>query len=187
MATAVDQLQYSIVNNEDVTPELDQAIRDGLVVCFPHNAEPYSKKRAWHSDPAWIVVARDSDGTVAGYMAAVERTVLVGPDTVPVRIAGLQGVFARPEWRKSGLTGHLMDIWFEEARKRGIEAGLLFCLHILDDKLYGKFGWTKAGNAIMLDEDGERQPIPEKNRAMTIPLNIDRFPDGDIFLNGRDW
>ena len=187
MATPLDQLQYSIVKNEDVTPELDQAIRDGLVECFPHNAVPYSKKRAWHSDPAWIVVAQDSDGTVAGYMAAVERTVLVGSDTVPVRIAGLQGVFARQQWRKTGLTGRLMDMWFDEARKRGIEAGLLFCLHVLDDKVYSRFGWKRAGGATLLDESGERVPIPEKNRAMAIPLAIDQFPDGDIFLNGRDW
>ena len=149
MATPLDQLQYSIVKNEEVTPELDQAIRDGLVECFPHNAVPYSKKRAWHSDPAWIVVAQDSDGTVAGYMAAVERTVLVGSDTVPVRIAGLQGVFARKQWRKTGLTGRLMD----SVVRRGPETG-----HRSGTPVLPACAGRQAVQQIRLEEGGRRNP-----------------------------
>ena len=178
----------SVIKNKNVSPELDSAIREGLVECYPEDREFFSRCRFWHSVPEWIVCAFTSDGTVAGHTAIVERVITVGQDAVPVKVAGIQSVFVRPPWRKTGLSGRIMEIVLEEARSRDLDAGLLFCLPVLGDKVYGNMGWRQLDTAVfMKDDSGGRVPLPSKNIAMTIPITIREFPSGDIDLRGPDW
>ena len=181
-------LTIKIIENSDISSDLDEAIRDGLVESYPADSEYYSRRRAWHSIPEWVVCALTEDGTVAGFMAVVERQVTVGWDSIPVAVAGLQGVFVSPPWRKTGLFDSIMECALEEARKRGLDAGLLFCLPVLENKVYGRFGWKIIDvEVLMEDHSGVKVPLPPKNIAMVIPLNIEKFPEGDIDLNGPDW
>ena len=181
-------LIISIIQNSDVSPELDSAIREGLAECYPEDRDFFSLCRSWHSEPEWIVYAFTSDGMVAGHTAIIERVVTVGQDTVPIKVAGIQSVFVRPPWRKTGLSGRIIEIVLKEARNRDLDAGLLFCLPVLGDKIYGDMGWRKLDAAVfMKDNSGGRVPLPSKNIAMTIPIIMGEFPTGDIDLCGHDW
>jgi hypothetical protein len=80
-----------------------------------------------------------------------------------------------------------MERAIEEMRRRGIEAGLLFCLPELE-KVYVRTGWRRIkAAATMRDVSGNPAPLPEKNITMAIPVTIPAFPRGDIDLMGPDW
>jgi predicted N-acetyltransferase YhbS len=133
-----------------------------------------------------VVVATAPDGTVAAHCAMVEREVAVDGGQM-VTVAGVQGFSVRPPWRKAGLSDRIMALALTEARRRGIQAGLLFCLPGLE-RVYGRMGWRAVQFPVtMLDESGNPAPLPEKNIAMAIPLTIGSYPRGGIDLRGTDW
>jgi len=46
-----------IIDEQDVSPDLDAAIRRTLVTCFPRDVEFFSRSRAWHgSAPSFTAV-----------------------------------------------------------------------------------------------------------------------------------
>jgi len=174
------------VADDAVCENLDRRIRDTLVACFPADAEHFSRDRSWHTRPAWVVVTLDSDGMVVAHCAMVERAVAVGGHA-RVTVAGVQGFSVMPGWRGTGLSDRIMERAIEEARWRGVDAGLLFCLPELE-KVYARTGWRTLDAAVfMRDDNGAPTPIPGKNIAMAIPLGISSFPPGDIDLLGPDW
>jgi GNAT superfamily N-acetyltransferase len=181
-----DALTLDTIEDRRVTAGLDRAIRDILVACFPADAEHFSRDRSWNSRPSWVTVARTPDGGVAAHCAMVERGVLVN-GAVAVTVAGVQGFSVVPEYRGLGLSGRLMEHALAEARRRGIDAGLLFCLPALET-VYGRMGWRRIDAAVVIrDESGKAVPLPEKNIAMAIMFSAESFPSGDIDLRGPDW
>lgn len=186
MADTTDRLMFEVVDDTAVDMELDRRIRETLVTCFPADAEHFSRDRSWHTRPAWVVVALDSDGGVAAHCAMVERTVAVGGHA-RVTVVGVQGFSVMPGWRGTGLSDRIMERALEESRRRGVDAGLLFCLPELE-KVYARTGWcTLRAEVLMRDDTGASAPIPGKNIAMAVPLGISSFPPGDIDLLGPDW
>ena len=189
-----DTLTLRVVAEADVDADLDAAIRDCLVECFPDDREAFGRLRWWHSRPAWTVLAQTPDapgapgrGAVAGHLAMIERRVLVGAAAAAVRVAGVQSFAVRPAWRASGLAWRVMAAAVAEARRRGLDSGLLFCVPRLE-KLYQRLGWRTIDAALwMRDAAGSREPIPGKNIAMIRPLNLETFPEGDVDLDGPDW
>ena len=188
MTKTPNPVSIEIIANNAVTSDLDLVIREGLVECYPKDAGHFSQQRAWHSAPEWVVCSFTPDGGVAGHIAVVERSVSVGTDDRKLNVFGLQGVFVRPPWRKTGLTGRMMSVVLDEARNRKLDAGLLFCLEIVAEKVYSTMGWEKIEATIMMrDSTGKIIPRPTHDIAMVIPLAVERFPQGNIFLNGPDW
>jgi|GEM_PF-429160 GNAT superfamily N-acetyltransferase len=189
------EITFRIIDNNDISPEFDQKIRDGLVECFPKDTAHYSQNRVWHySTPAWVILALTKDEEIAAHIAIVERTVTAGKSCAAgesgenVIIAGPGGVFVRKKWQKTGLSDRIMQRVLEESRRRGYDAGLLFCKEVLAGKVYGRMGWQKVdGTTFMNDADDKRIPRPDKDITMTIPISLDSFPAGDIDLNGPDW
>lgn len=184
--TDANDLVFRVIAEESVTADLDHRIRDTLVACFPADAAHFSRSRSWHSRPAWVVVALAPDGSVAAHCAMVERRVVIHGKGA-LTVAGVQGFSVMPDWRRSGLSDRIMERAIEEMRRRGIEAGLLFCLPELE-KVYVRTGWRRIkAAATMRDESGNPAPLPEKNITMAIPVTIPAFPRGDIDLMGPDW
>jgi len=165
-------------------PAVDRAIRRLLCQCFPADAEHYSIERAWHSTPAFSVVSRDGE-QVVGHAGVVVRTIRCGETAATV--AGLQNFCVAPQWRRSGLARRVMAAAMDEAARRGIRFGLLFCVPALE-RYYGSQGWSKLDCPVtMLDEHGQPAPLPAKNIAMQIALAGVPLPPGPIHLHGRDW
>jgi hypothetical protein len=183
----MNEIKYAVYNDEDISENMDRLIRDILVECFPHNTDHYSLTRVWHSQPSRIITGIASDGTVAAHCAIVERTVSAGDPPKHIRVAGIQGFSVRPEWRKKNISDRMMDIAVLDAKNRGLDSGLLFCLPVLE-KLYGRMGWHTINDPVFVrDEQGGLSPLPEKNIAMIIPLNLNDFPAGVVDLMGQDW
>jgi predicted N-acetyltransferase YhbS len=179
--------KLTVIDEKDISEELDIAIRDGLVECFPPDAEYFSRQSWWHSGPAWRVLAVDDDDRVIGHVAVVVRTVSAGPNRVSVRSAGIQSVFVRPEYRGKGLSDKIMAQAMAEAKRRQLDAGLLFCVPKYEP-VYERMGWTRINaNVLMRNEEGKAVPIPGENIAMVYPLNEKEFPIGEIDLGGPDW
>jgi predicted acetyltransferase len=125
------------------------------------------------------------DDQVVGHVAVVVRTIWCG--TTRVEIAGIQNLAVAPVMRGRGLASALMSESMDEARRRGIRFGLLFCTPDLG-RFYAPLGWVRTDADIsMLDEDGRSVPIPDKNIGMFLELTGESLPPGDIDLCGRDW
>ncbi len=179
-------MKPQVVLETAITPAQDAAIRAGLCACFPPDCEVFSRTRAWHgSPPAWSVLVEYEDLVVA-YVGIVERQILVGQERVSV--AGVQNAFVLPEYRGRGLFRQVMSAALEEARRRGLEFGLLFCTPQIGAK-YARQGWRLLDDRSVtrLDEEGRSQPLPAKNATMFYPLANRNLPPGDVHLQGNDW
>jgi len=178
--------QIRIIDEAHMTPEIDAAIRDGLCACFPADVATFSRTRAWHgSGPAYTVLIGEERCVVA-HLGAVQRLIGVGQESLS--IAGVQNVFVRPEHRGRGVVDRLLVAAMEEAKRRSIGAGLLFCLPKLEG-IYARNGWRVIPwrKIWARRASGERYVLDEKNIAMFYPLRRESFPEGEIDLRGDDW
>jgi hypothetical protein len=175
-----------IIGEQSLTAAEDAAIRTALCRCFPADYEVFSKTRAWHGTfPTWTVLVEHKDLVIA-HAGIVEREILVGQECI--RAAGVQNVLVVPEHRASKLFQQIMSTAMEEAGRRRLDVGLLFCTPNLTG-VYGWVGWQllEERRVVRIDENGLPQPLPPKNVTMFYPLARADFPPGDIHVQGNDW
>ncbi len=181
------KVQFSVIGEQDISPDLDNEIRDLLVKCFPADREYYGHQSWWHCVPVYRVLGRDSRGVIVAHVGVVDRTVIVGDELLKTRVAGVQGFCVSKEHRGSDLSRRMMFIAMEEAIKRRFDAGLLFCIPKLE-AVYAGMGWRKLNSDVyMHDEEKGKTPIPAKNITMFYPPGKSQFPPGDVDLAGTDW
>ncbi len=150
-----------IVLETSITPAEDVLIRAALCLCFPVDREVFSHTRAWHGTfPTWSVIVEHHDQVIA-HVGIVERKILVGNEHI--RAAGIQNVLVVPEYRKKHLFRQIMSVAIEEARRRNIDMGILFCTLNLAP-IYAGLGWhlLRARSVTRIDEKGIPQPLPER-------------------------
>ena len=187
MTAKHNDISFCVINEPEVSPKLDKAIREMLVVCFPADREYFGRQSWWHCVPVYRVIGRDDKNSIVAHVAVVERTVVVGPGLSKVRIAGIQSCCVLPPYRGTGLSDKMMSVAMAEADERGFDAGLLYCLDQFE-AVYGRMGWSKLDAAVYISDDkGDKTLIPAKNIAMFYPLKTKQFPAGDIDLAGTDW
>jgi hypothetical protein len=175
-----------IVCEQSLTAAEDAAIRTALCRCFPPDYEVFSKTRAWHGTlPTWTVLVEHEDLVIA-HAGIVEREILVGQE--PIRAAGVQNVLVVPEYRGSKLFLQIMSAAMDEAGRRYLDLGILFCTPDLA-RIYAWVGWQllEERHVVRIDDNGQPQPLPQKNVTMFYPLVRADFPPGDIHLQGNDW
>jgi hypothetical protein len=90
MSAKHNDISFCVINEEDISPELDRAIRETLVVCFPADREYFQRQSWWHCAPVYRVLGKDDKGSITAHAAVVERAVIVGPNLSKVRVAGIQ-------------------------------------------------------------------------------------------------
>lgn len=184
-----------------ISPELDEILRDFLCRCYPPpERDAFLASRAWHGSAPSFTVFEEKDGIVTGHIGIVRRLVRVGRASMgsrgnhesqegweDVEVAGVQNVAVLPETRGSGLGRRLMAKAMDHAAAQGIPFGLLFCIPELES-YYASMGWVLNPVAVTMDWEGQiGVPIPEKNICMVRELAGLRFPPGPIHLNGADW
>jgi len=185
--TKHDDTRFSVINEENISPDMDKAVREILVACFPADREYYQRQSWWHCVPIYRVLGRDRRDSIVAHAAVVERSVAVGCNSSKVHVAGVQSFCVLPDYRGTGLSDGMMSIAMEEANRRGFDAGLLFCLNELKT-VYERMGWRELDSDVyMLDEKKGKLLIPAKNITMFYPLAKRQFPPGDIDLAGTDW
>jgi predicted N-acetyltransferase YhbS len=174
-----------IVDENRVGPELDAAVRLLLCDCFPADAETFAARRAWNDVLPLFSVLAWQDEIPVGQVSIVDRSITCSGEAV--RVAGVQSLAVAPALRGSGLSQRLMNAAMQEARRREIPFGLLFCLPGLEN-FYARLGWLRTDRIItMLDAAGSTVPLTAKNICMELPLGEEQFPLGPIDLGGRDW
>lgn len=175
----------SIIDEREITPDLDLQIRRALCACFPNDEAVFSQTRQWHgSGPAFTVICREASRIVA-HVGVVHRKVSVG--AAALTVGGVQNVFVLPDCRGRGLVDDVMASSMQEASRRSYDCGLLFCVPELE-KVYRRCGWHSLGERqVIRVEDGKELPLPGRNIAMWYPLRAASFPAGTIHLGGNDW
>jgi aminoglycoside 2'-N-acetyltransferase I len=177
--------KLTVIDEAQMPAGLDERIRAALCTCFPADRAGFSRTRAWHGSPPLYSVVLEGAGRVLAHAGIVQRTITV--DGAPLRVAGVQNVLVLPERRGQGLSGRVLQAAMDEARGRGFDCGLLFCVPALGP-LYAGGGWQALGpRDIVRVEEGRRLPLPRENVALFYPLRVAVFPDGPIDLCGNDW
>jgi len=174
-----------VIPEDEMTAEIDQAIRELLCACFPPDVSTFSVTRAWHnSAPAYSLIARQAQ-RIVGHVGVVIREISCGE--TPVRVAGIQNLAVAPDQRSRGIGPRLMTAAMIEANQRAIPFGLLFCIPELE-RYYRQLDWMRIDvQSTMLDATQGIVPIPGKNIVMVLPLADQSWPPGDIYLQGMDW
>lgn len=187
MNASHNNIQFSIISENDISPSLDHSIRETLVVCFPADREYFQARSWWHCIPIYRVLGKDDGDSIIAHVAIVERTVAVGQSLSKVRVAGVQGFCLLPDYRGTGLSDKMMSIAMDEANKRGFDTGLLFCQKKVQ-AVYSRMGWHKLDSDVYMSDDKEgKRLIPNKNITMFYPIETRQFPPGDIDMAGTDW
>jgi len=192
-----------IIDETNITPSQDAAIRALLCLAFPQDVATFSKTRAWNnSAPAFTSLIEETNPIGGGvnhiiaHIGVVDRTIriqsiqassLKPQDSIPLRVAGIQNVAVHPDHRGKGLTDQTMQLAMTEAKSRNFDLGLLFCLPQLE-KLYARLGWKILPETpVTRIHEGKDTALPGKNIAMFFPLAKPHFPPRPIHLNGDDW
>lgn len=187
MPTKHNDISLSVLNEEDIWPQLDRAIREMLVVCFPADREYYQRQSWWHCVPVYRVLGKNDKGSIIAHTAVVERVVIVGPNLSKVHVAGIQSFCVLQDYRGTNLSNKMMSVAMKKASRRGFDAGLLFCREQIET-VYGGMGWRKLDTAVYMANDTKGKTlIPARNITMFYPLKAKQFPAGDIDLAGTDW
>jgi predicted N-acetyltransferase YhbS len=174
-----------LIEESKMPPEKDGAIRQLLCDCFPEDAAIFSQTRYWHgSAPAFSWVQEDQ-GRITGHVGVVVRAITCGSQAV--RVGGIQNLAVRPEQRGTGLSQALMTQSMIEAKSRGLDHGLLFCVPALR-RFYESLGWfIVETTVVILDGQGAKTSLDAKNICMALCLGSSPFPAGPIDLQGADW
>lgn len=178
-------MRIIIIDEADVNPSLDTAIKKTLVTCFPHNESVFSKTRRWRDNkPVYNVVALDEE-CVCGHVAVVDRTIRVGEKLL--RVAGVGNVCALPEHRKTGLSDVLLKTSMKEAAERNFEFGLLFTNQNIKE-FYARNGWVEISHRKFIRiENTDEIILPDESIKMCCHLVGREFPEGDVQLQGDKW
>jgi GNAT superfamily N-acetyltransferase len=97
------------------------------------------------NDDAWILMALEA-GDLVGVVSIAGRTA-AHADPPPPGTMYLWQMFVVPAWQGTGLAQALMDLAFEEARRRGYERMTLWAAAgaIPARRFYEREGWTLSG------------------------------------------
>jgi len=134
------------------------------------------------SEPDWCVLVW-ADGQVVSQLAIAERTCLVAGQ--PVKLGGVGGVIALPDWRGRGFTSRAMRRAAAfMCQELGVEFGLLVCEEDVV-AFYERLGWQVVEGPLTFDQPGGKATWPAV--AMVLPCGEKAWPTGTIDLCGRPW
>ncbi len=72
--------RFCVIDEEDISGDLDKALRKSLVVCFPADREYFHRQSWWRCVPVYRVIGKDDKDSITAQVAVVERSVTVGRD-----------------------------------------------------------------------------------------------------------
>ena len=185
MPVKPEDFSLFVIDEKDISNQLDMAIREMLVICFPKDIEHFRRLSWWRSIAVFRVIGRNDKGSIVAHTALVERIIKVGPALTKMRVLGIQSFCILPDYRGTGLSNKMMSLVTAEGGKRGFDAGLLFCREKLV-KVYADMGWKKLDAAVYTTNQAKEKTIMP-GFTMFYPLKIKQLPPGDIDLACLDW
>lgn len=196
-----------VLDEAQIDPMTDAAIRGLLAECFPHYSRQFSASRHWHGIVPLLTAMAVSMGepkvpdiksgasdakalnspVIAACAVVIDRTIRIGAR--PVRVAGVGNVCALPAYRGRGVVDRVMLSAMAAAEERGFEWGMLFCRpEIL--KVYERTGWQPCMDRRFIRTDsvtGETVEMPADHGKMVLRIGYRPLPAGDIDLQGDKW
>ena len=178
-------MQLRIIDEPQIDPELDSAIKQNLALCYPDHRDIYSKTRVYDDNvPSYSVILQQGQ-TIIAHVAVMDRTISVGQ--IPLHIAGVANVSVLPQYRGKALSSQVVNASMEEAKKRAFDFGLLFTSQPVK-KVYTRCGWQVAEDRkVIKTENGQTFEMPDTVIKMYYSLQNLPFPKGSINLQGKDW
>ncbi len=185
MIVGTGKFQLTSIEEKEITPNVDAAIKHLLCECFPKDIGVFGKTRYWHGCAPQYSVVHMKDGNVLGHIGIVVREITC--DGTSVKVAGIQNMAVAVQMRGTGLSGMLISHAMDVAAAKDIKHGMLFCSYELE-RFYASQGW-QARNARVNLTCGENTVADiEKHIYMIKDLSSEIFPDCTVInLNGLDW
>ena len=175
-----------VLNESDITIEIDRRIREVLIECFAHRIDEFGKCRWLNGNVPDFTVVAECRGKVVGHTAAIEKMITTGGKSV--RTCGIANVCVTAEHRGKGVVDIILKAAMDEAREREYDIGLLFCQDHVKN-IYVRTGWADLlGVRVEYLENGMHVFIPAGRHKMLYWLKIsDLERRGKINLNGTRW
>lgn len=181
-------MRIAIIEEMNMSRDLDEKIRRNLCVCFPSESGYFSRSRGWNevASDSTVVMLNDEQDPIA-HIGVIFRTIYVeGSD---YHVFGIQNVYVMPQHRGKKIVVPLFSALLENLHDQHLDFGLLFCRPKVEH-VYARLGWSRAEDAkiTIRDVNGtirERQLIHDS--MFFYPMNIKTPPVGAYFLNGPDW
>lgn len=172
------ELEIEIRATRDLSEEERKHIGEWLWHTF---GSPEAAEYEW-ATPDWHVLVR-VDGELVSHVEVVERVGTV--DGRPVKLGGIGGVVARPQWRGRGLASLAMEKATAFMRDAlGVEFGLLVCGEDMV-AFYRRLGWEVVEGPMMCDQPGGK--VTFIGVTMVLPVADKAWPEGTIDLCGLPW
>lgn len=179
------EFSFAIIEEQEMPDAMDVKIRTLLCECFPADVNVYSHTRYWHnSAPAYSLICQEKD-FVLGQVGVVERQIVCNRKLFWV--AGMENLVVHPRYRGRGVGKKLMIKAQNEAVKRRIPYGMLFCTPDVK-KFYVSLAWYEHKSRVTMDAlSGNSIPITVNDIPMVKVFSRGIFPSGEIYLRGPDW
>jgi predicted acetyltransferase len=177
-------LQIKFLAEEQLSEEIKKQINDLDHEAFStvdQDKDEEFAKIEWASNE-WMALGFVNDQLVT-QLCLLKRKINVGEGSIIV--AGIGGVATTTQWLKQGFSSMLLQSAADFMRNEmKVPFGLLIC----DDKVqqfYTKNGWQKIAESLWFTQENQRHPL--KSCVMIIPLANQKWPMGEIDLNGLPW
>ncbi|HEB29536.1 MAG TPA: GNAT family N-acetyltransferase [Spirochaetes bacterium] len=185
METGSRKYSFVLVEEKEMQDPMDRDIRALLCECYPEDAGVYSQTRSWHgSSPVFSLVCVKKS-VLAGYVGIVIRE--VARDSELLIVAGIQNLAVLFRFRGGGVGKEMVLRAQDEAERRGLLYGMLFCTPGLES-FYVSMGWSRTAYRVTMDDlKGCLTPLPASLIPMVKVFGAGSFPPGDIYLRGPEW
>jgi len=156
------------LEDEDVTPELDEALRALLALCFTF--EPFATQRFCNEMPShrWLIYSGDQ---LIAHVATHDKSFRIGATTMT--FCGVAEVCVHPDHRGQGLVGRLL------AAAETHHAACDFSILLGSPDVYTRYGYRTVKNVIFPLYTEEPH-----SHAMVKCLSADAWPDRRVVLGG---
>jgi predicted N-acetyltransferase YhbS len=178
-------METKVLLNDQVTPEIDSAIRRTLIVAFPHEADHFAKSRTLYENQPYITSVIMDGSVAAAHTALIKRTISIGKNLY--KCAGIANVAVLPNYRGQKMGRHALKAILTDAAVKDFDFALLFAKEPLR-KYYAKSGfWPVPQPTVKYFLKGKETTLPGSRAIMYYPLSIKDFPTGNIHLRGTRW
>lgn len=174
-----------IVDEKNMTAELDARIREALRACFPDWQDIFQERRTWHSTPPIFSVVAKEGEKIIGHIAGVVRTITTTWN-FRYNVVSIQGVCVLPEARHTGLAHQMLRMALDETAERGFLFAILYCKEHLVP-FYTSQGWKLADDSIVMWNQRDLPISMRSNCPMYYELGDVPLPEGPLDVHSPSW
>ena len=156
-------------------PELRKTLRDWFHREFGNTGFTWSA-------PAYYAITEVA-GELIGRLGIFDREIEVAG--IRMRVGGIGGVIAKPEWRLRGVARDLLTRSATFIREElGVEFAMLLCRRELAP-VYAKLGWIRIGGPTVFMQPSGMNTYPRD--TMVLRFTERQWPPGTIHMRGLPW